>query len=37
MIDVNEITIRRCPALAAKFERARLDQQRPDSLRMAAG
>ena len=37
MIDIDEIAIRRFPALAAQFERARLDQQRPDGLRMAAG
>jgi hypothetical protein len=37
MIDIDEIAIRRFPAFAAQFERARLDQQRPDGLRMAAG
>lgn len=37
MIDVDEVAIRRFPALTAQFERARLDQQRPDGLGMAAG
>jgi hypothetical protein len=37
MIDVDEIAIRRFPAFAAQLEWARLDQQRPDSLSVAAG
>lgn len=37
MINIYEIAIRRFPTLAAQLERARLDQQWPDGLGMAAG
>ena len=36
-IDVDEVTIGRRPAFAAQLERLRLDEQRPEGLRLAAG